>query len=241
MGNSGSSHASTFSRGQGATSDIRDAMASLPGSQPKNKTGKKVTAQKMKTAAATGVLALQEHGLKQVPDDLFSLVNLRVVNMSSNSLKLLPAAISTLVKLKTLRLDGNQLDDLPDLSALSVLTDISARGNRLSGPSALKGLPLCLTKLVLRENKLGEVPLAVTNGLPELQVLDLSANEIQAIPPLSGALPALAELIIDDNAIRALGDELRGLPKLKKLSARCNRIAAGSRAVPRDHGLEVER
>ena len=58
------------------------------------------------------------------------------------------------------------------------------------------------------------------------QVLDLSANEIQAIPPLSGALPALAELIIDDNAIRALGDELRGLPKLKKLSARCNRIAA---------------
>ncbi|CAN0375783.1 unnamed protein product, partial [Laminaria digitata] len=58
------------------------------------------------------------------------------------------------------------------------------------------------------------------------QVLDLSANEIQAIPPLSVALPALAELILDENAIRALGEEVSGLPKLKKLSARSNRIAA---------------
>ena len=39
---------------------------------------RKVTAQKMKTAGATGVLALQEHGLKQVPDGLLLLVNLRV-------------------------------------------------------------------------------------------------------------------------------------------------------------------
>lgn len=40
--------------------------------------GRKVTAQKMKTAGATGVLALQEHGLKEVPDGLFLLVKLRV-------------------------------------------------------------------------------------------------------------------------------------------------------------------
>lgn len=40
--------------------------------------GRKVTAQKMKTAGATGVLALQEHGLKEVPEGLFLLVKLRV-------------------------------------------------------------------------------------------------------------------------------------------------------------------
>lgn len=40
MGNKGSSHSSTLSRGQGATSDIRDALASLPGSAPTNKTGR---------------------------------------------------------------------------------------------------------------------------------------------------------------------------------------------------------
>lgn len=39
---------------------------------------RKVTSQKMKTAAATGILALQEHGLKEIPDGLFELVNLRV-------------------------------------------------------------------------------------------------------------------------------------------------------------------
>ncbi len=57
-------------------------------------------------------------------------------------------------------------------------------------------------------------------------MLDLSANEIEALPPLAAALPALAELILDQNSLRSLGDELVGLAKLKKLSARSNRIAA---------------
>eukprot|EP00903_Cladosiphon_okamuranus_P018570 g17093.t1 len=215
----------TGARG-GATSDIRDALASLPGSAPTNKTGRKVTAQKMKTAGATGVLALQEHGLKEVPEGLFLLVKLRALNMSSNSLKLLPSAINTLTKLKTLRLDGNRLEAIPDLSALSSLADVSAGGNRLTGAGALGALPASLTKLVLRENKLGEVPLAVLGGLPALQVLDLSANSIEGLPPLAAVLPALVELILDQNSLRALGDELVGLSKLKKLSARSNHIAA---------------
>lgn len=57
-------------------------------------------------------------------------------------------------------------------------------------------------------------------------MLDLSANAIEALPPLAVALPALAEMILDDNSLRALGNELVGLSKLKKLSARSNRIAA---------------
>ena len=57
-------------------------------------------------------------------------------------------------------------------------------------------------------------------------MLDLSANAIEGLPPLATALPALADLILDDNSLRALGDELVGLSKLKKLSAKSNRIAA---------------
>ncbi|CAM9985055.1 unnamed protein product [Ectocarpus sp. 12 AP-2014] len=225
MGNKESSHSSTFSRGQGATSDFRDALTSLPGSAPKNKTGRKVTAQKMKTAGATGVLALQEHGLKEIPEGLFTLVKLRTLNMASNSLKLLPAAMSTLTKLKILRLDSNKLEAIPDLSTLSSLTDISAGSNRLAGAGALGALPACLKKLVLRDNSLGEVPAAVLDGLPALQVLDLSANGIEGLPPFGATLPALEELILDENSLRALGDELVGLSKLKKLSVRSNRIA----------------
>lgn len=62
---------------------------------------------------------------------------------------------------------------LPDLSSLSSLTDLSAGQNRLAGAGALGALPACLTKLVLRENTLGEVPLAVLNGLPALQAREL--------------------------------------------------------------------
>ncbi|CAM9866504.1 unnamed protein product [Ascophyllum nodosum] len=228
MGNntSTSSHASTFSRGQGTSSNIRDALPSLPGSQPKNKTGRKVTAQKIKTAGATGVLALQEHGLKEVPEELFQLVNLRTLNLASNSLKILPTAIGKLTKLKTMRLDSNKLEALPDLSALSALTDLSAGGNSLRGAEALGSLPPSLSKLSLRDNRLGEVPFAVRSGLPALQVLDLSTNGIDTLPPLAAALPSLAELILDGNALRTLGDELARPSKLKKLSVKSNRIGA---------------
>lgn len=58
------------------------------------------------------------------------------------------------------------------------------------------------------------------------QMLDLSSNAIEALPPLYVALPTLAELILDDNSLRALGSELAGLPKLKKLSVKSNHIAA---------------
>ncbi|CAN0547426.1 unnamed protein product, partial [Ectocarpus sp. 8 AP-2014] len=58
------------------------------------------------------------------------------------------------------------------------------------------------------------------------QVLDLSANGIEGLPPLGATLSALEELILDENSLRALGDELVGLSKLKKLSVRSNRIAA---------------
>lgn len=41
----------------------------------------------MKTAGATGVLALQEHGLKEVPEGLFLLVKLRVSDTSKGRRK----------------------------------------------------------------------------------------------------------------------------------------------------------
>lgn len=59
-----------------------------------------------------------------------------------------------------------------------------------------------------------------------MQVLDLSSNEIEGVPPLAKLVPALRELYLDHNALRGLGNEFVGLPALKKLSAKANRIAA---------------
>ncbi|CAM9613595.1 unnamed protein product, partial [Choristocarpus tenellus] len=242
MGNkSSTSHSSTFSRGQGVTSDIRDALATIPGSQPKNKTGRKVTAQKVKTAGATGVLALQEHGLKEIPEDIFQLINLRTLNLASNALKIIPGALCSLTKLKTLRVDNNKLETLPDLSALLALTDLSARGNHLQGANALGPLPPSLIKLGLQGNQLGGFPaslpsrkqnsssLNTTNSLlvvTTLQVLDLSENGIVFVPALSPCLPLLVELSLDSNSIGSLGGDIAGLRKLKKLSLRRNRIGS---------------
>ncbi|CAM9752860.1 unnamed protein product, partial [Discosporangium mesarthrocarpum] len=188
---------------------------------------RKVTAQKIKTAGTTGVLALQEHGLKEVPDEVFKVVNLRTLNLESNTLRSLPGAVTSLSKLKTLRVDVNKLESLPDLSALSALLDLSARDNRLEGANALGPLPPSLVKLSLPDNHLGGFPAAVLDGLVSLQVLDLSANGIRFVPAsLSSALPALIELSLDSNTIQSLPAELSDLKKLKKISLKSNRIEA---------------
>lgn len=57
-------------------------------------------------------------------------------------------------------------------------------------------------------------------------MLDLSGNAVDFVPKLAAAVPALSELNLDHNALRTLGDELVGLPRLKRLFARANRIAA---------------
>lgn len=59
---------------------------------------------------------------------------------------------------------------LPDLSSLYALADLSVSANRLNGVGAMGALPASLTKLVLRDNNLGGVPLALLGGVPALQV-----------------------------------------------------------------------
>lgn len=40
-------------------------------SHPKNKTGKQVVAQKLQTATKTNILSLTEHGLEEIPTQVY--------------------------------------------------------------------------------------------------------------------------------------------------------------------------
>eukprot|EP00611_Tribonema_gayanum_P009788 TRINITY_DN1965_c0_g1_i2.p2 TRINITY_DN1965_c0_g1~~TRINITY_DN1965_c0_g1_i2.p2 ORF type:complete len:224 (-),score=52.77 TRINITY_DN1965_c0_g1_i2:415-1086(-) len=177
-----------------ASANIKDALSTLPGSKPRNKKGTKVLASKLKNAERTGVLSLTEHSLKSVPAAVFSLVELRTLDLSVNSLKELPS-LAPLSRLKTLKLQGNKLVTLPDLTCLPALLDLNAARNELGpGGDSVPCLPTTLNKLDLSSNKLSQVPAALAAGLPALQICNLSSNAITSLAGLGG-LPALEELV----------------------------------------------
>ncbi|KAJ8550430.1 hypothetical protein ON010_g10641 [Phytophthora cinnamomi] len=88
----------------------------------KPKTGRNVQQQKLKSARATGVLALPDSKLKKLPEELLELSALRTLDLTANRLSELPPQLNALKALKTLKVASNVLVALPDLSGLDALT-----------------------------------------------------------------------------------------------------------------------
>lgn len=101
-------------------------------SQPRNKIGRKVVAQKLENASKTGVLSLREHHLDEIPDAVFDLKNLTTLDLSVNKLTKL-GPISKLSNVKSLRLCENRLGpgSLEGLAHLPKLQSFAADGNLL--------------------------------------------------------------------------------------------------------------
>ncbi|DBA04348.1 TPA: hypothetical protein N0F65_002110 [Lagenidium giganteum] len=190
----------------------------------KPKTNKKVQEQKMKTARATGMLALPESKLKRVPSGVLELAaTLRTLDLSQNRLEELPSQINTFTSLKTLKLQSNAIAVLPDMSGLTALTTLVLDSNALQ--SIPNKLPPNLTKLSLRGNQLREIPASVL-ALTQLKELDLGQNALTAVPAHFGqALPELVDLTLDDNKLQELPACLASCSKLKVLSARRNQLS----------------
>lgn len=109
--------------------------------------------------------------------------------LPSSRLASLPRALgSGFPHLQVLDVSGNALTALgPELLALSGLRTLLARNNRLGGPGSLpKGLarsPLCrsLQVLNLSGNRFQELPPSLLE-LRALQTLSLGGNQLQSIP-----------------------------------------------------------
>ncbi|KAG7386966.1 hypothetical protein PHYPSEUDO_014950 [Phytophthora pseudosyringae] len=199
-------------------------------SKPKNNRG--VQQQKLRTAQATGVLALVDSKLKQLPPALLALSALRTLDVSGNRLDALPPQLGGLAALKTLKVSSNVLATLPDLSSLTALATLVLDGNVLE--DLPHPLPPNVTKLSLRGNRLSTLPRSVLN-LGKLQELDLSENALETLPANLGELQQLQELNVDGNRLTELPAALARCAKLKVLSARRNRLvgqSAGAKAQP---------
>jgi Leucine-rich repeat (LRR) protein len=208
-------------------------------SQPTNRTGRIVTAQKLENAKKLGVLSLSEHGLDSIPTPVYDLP-LRTLDLSKNNLSY-TGKLEVLVDLKSLNLDQNKLPagSLTAISKLTKLQNLSLSGNLLGKPlpveqkvDPLPELPSTLKQLDLSRNFFSNIPRPVlSTNLGKLEKLDLSFNQLATVPDEISNLKNLEELRLDSNMVVSLPEAIGLLSKLKALSLRDNKITVLSANV----------
>ena len=177
----------------------------------------------------------------------FSLTTLRTLDVSKNKLQTLGDKIDTLSNLKSLNCDENKLTAtaIQNITKLSKLQTLSMGTNRLgnevvtdpkSKPKLipLPNLPPSLKNLKLNSNSFMSIPPSIysaPNPLIKLEKLDLSDNNLAAIPEGIQNLVSLVELNLDQNTIIAVPESVGKLSKLKALSLRRNQIRVEKNTV----------
>lgn len=164
------------------------------------------------------------------------ITKLRTLDVSTNDLKDL-SNLAVLSNLKTLNCDDNKLvaGSLAPISGLSKLQNLSIGGNQLGKPATvaprkpqpepIPPLPASLKQLKLDSNFFMSLPLQVVSvKLMKLEKLDLSRNNLAAIPVEIANLVGLSELNLDSNVIVSLPDQIGSLKNLKSLSIKHNKI-----------------
>ena len=144
---------------------------------------------------------------------------LTYLDLSDNNISNL-SGLNRLENLEELNLSGNRVSTVTSLRYLENLTSLDLTGNRMSNSSSLSSLD-SLAYLVLDDNELREldnVPDGLVYlsargnelrdfdeiaGLSDLEVLDLSHNEITYVPSMED-LVSLRECYLDHNQIAEL-------------------------------------
>lgn len=135
-----------------------------------------------------------------------NLQNLEILDLHGNNISSLPDGMERLLRLRMLNLNENAFESLPfeSLSKLP-LTELLARKNKLSGTLIGPGV----------------------EGFPQLQILDVAANQIQLIVDSAQSLklPSLHQFTISINRVTSLPD-VSSWTSLLTINAEENSITA---------------
>ena len=139
-------------------------------------------------------LILKDDTLTQLPDEIWALRELEILDLRGLKLKTLPAEIANLKQLKELYLFNNKLEELPtEIGELQNLEVLYLGGNRLTSlPDELKNLDQ-LKILTIDYNRLQTFPEAITE-LGSLKELRFGNNQIKKIPATISKLKGNIEI-----------------------------------------------
>jgi len=154
--------------------------------------------QRLERASKTGSLTLSDRK-KEVPKEVFALVQLHTLNLSDNVLEAIPPGLSALTKLKNLSLRANRLKSIDTgIEALVRLEVLTLDNNRLTSiPSVVFKLP-SLRQLTFSDNQVKELPAEIGEA-KRLEVLDASRNKFHVLPAELNRLTSLRELNLQGN------------------------------------------
>jgi Leucine-rich repeat (LRR) protein len=160
-----------------------------------------------------------EIGLAAVPDWIGSLTRLRTLDLGHNVLSALPGSMAQLQALEILYIHDNRLGELPAwIGSLRALTYLNVAENGLRELPELVRLE-SLLELRAMHNRLTGVP----ELPPSLRELHLRGNECAVVPEAVRGLPELRVLDLRANRLAGrLPDWLAELPRLEKLDLRWN-------------------
>ncbi|KAF4671944.1 hypothetical protein FOL47_001098 [Perkinsus chesapeaki] len=176
----GSSTTAAAAGGGGGVRDANDSTVK-PG-RTKSAQMQAVVGGKCRQASQTKVLALRECGLRSLPEEACSLEDLRTLDLAFNRLTTLPKEVAWHASLLKLNLSSNQLKEVPSsLVFLIKLQSLQLQDNKIEKVGGY-AFPGSLVELNLSNNKLSSIGEEVFETLNQLTDVDVSGNQLRAIP-----------------------------------------------------------
>ena len=125
------------------------------------------------------ILSLDQNCIEELPDSLYMLECLQILDLSFNKIRVLSPSFSLLYNVRILKINSNSISDLPsDIGKLKKLEFLDISKNKVGMlPDSISSLS-SLFELNVSLNKLPNLPTLFGN-LTKLEVLDASCNEIQ--------------------------------------------------------------
>jgi len=139
------------------------------------------------------------------------------LSLEGKNLKRFPASILTFKNIHTLNISYNRIDSIPTnlFDKCRKLRMVQYAGNELKEVPAVLFHP-ALKVLDVSENNLTAIPDGVSK-CTQLEELDLHSNRITAYPSSSFVLKSLKSLILSGNPLTSLGSWVLNQPTLKIL------------------------
>jgi len=177
---------------------------------------------RIERAEKTGVFALENEGIDEIPAQLFNIhQKIRSIDLSKNKFTKLPPKISQFENLKMLTISENRLNQLcKELFSLKNLEMLNLTQNMLSQIPSEIGQLSKLKKLYLANNQLTRLPNEIAN-LKKLEILDCQFNKLNMLPENLDQCQELMELNADKNEIKVVPNSLAKIP-LRLLSIKHN-------------------
>ncbi|PWZ57041.1 Plant intracellular Ras-group-related LRR protein 7 [Zea mays] len=188
---------------------------------------------------STGIVALRDARLKEVPNEVLQVGNsLRTLDLTNNKLVEIPQEIGTLANMQRLVLAGNLIEIIPaNIGYLQNLKILTLDRNRISILPEELGSLSNLQQLSVPQNFLLCLPKSI-GDLRNMSVLNVSDNKLKELPESIGGCSSLEEFQANasptsgtdleakysGNAIEDVPASICNLVCLKSLSLNGNKI-----------------